>query len=173
MSVVTCVDRLVSPGTATLGRVVAEVQLQVRIVLLIIMRITCSTVDAACALSERLGPLLDPDYLAGAYLLTDATACAVSERFRPLFDPGSLAGTNCPAYAAACAVSKRLGPLLDPGFLAGTNCPADAAACAVSERLGPLLDPGYLAGTNCPADAIACVGMIRPTMFHVQQFCDS
>ena len=91
--------------------------------------------------------------LAGTNFPADATACAVSERLGLLLDPGSLAGTNFSADATACVVSEHLGPLLDPSSLAGTNFPADATACAVSERLGPLLNPGSLAGTNCPTDA--------------------
>ena len=73
--------------------------------------------------------------LAGTNFPPDATACAVSERLGPLLDPGSLAGTNFAADATACVVSERLGPLLDPSSLAGTNFPADATACAGSERL--------------------------------------
>ena len=92
-------------------------------------------------------------HLAGTIFPADATACAVSERLGPLLDPGSLVGTNFAADATACVVSEHLGPLLDPSSLAGTNFPADATACAVSERLGPLLNPGSLAGMNCPTDA--------------------
>ena len=91
--------------------------------------------------------------LAGTNFPAGATACAVFERLGPLIDPGCLAGTNFPADATACVVSERLGPLLEPSSLAGTNFPADATACAVSERLGPFLNPGSLAGTNCPTDA--------------------
>ena len=112
----------------------------------LLARTARTTVDVGCALSERLGPLLNPDSLAGTNLLVDATTCAVCE---------------------------RLGPLLDPGSLADTNRPADTTACAISERFGPLLDPGSLAGTNCPADATACVVMTRPTVFRVQESCDS
>ena len=90
--------------------------------------------------------------LVGTNFPAGATACAVSERLGPLLDPGSLAGTNFPADATACVVSERLEPLLDPSSLAGTNFPADATACAVSERLGPLLNPGSPAGMNCPTD---------------------
>ena len=65
-------------------------------------------------------------HLAGTNFPADATTCAVSERLGPLLDPGSLAGTNFPADATACAVSESLGPLLNPGSLAGMNCPTDA-----------------------------------------------
>ena len=58
----------------------------------------------------------------------DVTACAVSDRLGPFLDPGSLAGINCPADPTAGAVSKRLGPLLNPGSLAGPNCSANATA---------------------------------------------
>ena len=64
--------------------------------------------------------------LAGTNFPADATACAVSERLGPLLDPSSLAGTNFPADSTACAVSERLGPLLNPGPLAGMKCPTDA-----------------------------------------------
>ena len=134
---------------------------------------TCTIDDAACAVSERLGPLLDPGSLAGTNCLADATACTVSKRLGPLLDPGSLASTNCPGDATHCTVSERLGPLLDPGSLAGTHCPADATVFTASERLGPLLDLGSLAGTSCPAVATACVVMTRPKMFQAQQSCDS
>ena len=100
-------------------------------------------------------------------------ACSLFARLKPLHHPDSLAGTNFPADATACAVSERLGPFLDPGSLVVTKLPADATDCAVFKRLWALLDPGSLAGTNCPADATACVVMTRPTMFHVQQSCDS
>ena len=92
-------------------------------------------------------------HLAGTNFPADATACAVSERLGPLLDPGSMAGTNFAANTTARVVSERLGPLLDPSSLAGTNFPADATACVVSERLGPLLNPGSLAGMNCPTNA--------------------
>ena len=88
---------------------------------MLLVRTTRTAVDAACALSERLGR-------------ADAKACAVSKRLGSLLDPGSLADTNCPADATVCAVSEHLGPLLDPGFLAGTNCPVDATPCLVVSR---------------------------------------
>ena len=103
----------------------------------------------------------------------DVAACALFARLEALLDPYALAGTNFPADATACAVFERLGPLLDPGSLAGTNFPTDATAFAVTECPGLLLDPGSFPSTNCPADATACVVMTRPTMFHVQQSCDS
>ena len=167
---------------------------------MLLVHTTRIAVDAACALFARLEPLLDPCSLWRALLvpplmklvhsshassprpvqslarttrITVGAACALFERVGPLLDPGSLAGTNFPADATACTVSKRLGPLLDPGSLADTNCPADATACAVSKHLGALLYPSPLAGMNCPADAKACVVTTRPTMFHVQQSCDS
>ena len=84
-----------------------------------------------------------------------------------------LARTTPTAVDAACVIFARLEPLLDPCSLADTNCPADPTACAVSVRLGPLPDPGSLAGTNCPVDGKACLVIPRPTMFHVQQSCDS
>ena len=93
-----------------------------------------------------------PVLLAGTNFPADATACAVSERLGPLLHPGPLAGPNFPADAKACVVSERLGPLLDQSSLAGTNFPADATACVVSKRLGPLLNPGSLAGINCSTD---------------------
>ena len=40
-------------------------------------RTTCTTVDAACAIFERLGPFLDPGSLASTNCLADATACVV------------------------------------------------------------------------------------------------
>ena len=65
-------------------------------------------------------------HLAGTNFPADATACAVSERLGPLLDPGSMAGTNFAANTTARVVSERLGPLLDPGSLAGMNCPTNA-----------------------------------------------
>ena len=91
--------------------------------------------------------------LAGTDFPADGTACAVSERLGPSLDPGSLVGTNFAADATACVVSERLGPFLDLSSLAGTNFPADATACAVSERLRPLLNPSSLASMNCFTDA--------------------
>ena len=128
-------------------------------------RTNCPADAAACALSKHPEPLLNPGSLEDTNCLADATVCAVPEYLGPLLDPGSLAGTNCSAATAACAVFQHLGPLLDPGSPASTNCPADAAACAVSEHLRSLLDPGSLVGTNCPADAAVCAGMTQLTMF--------
>ena len=105
-----------------------------------------------------------------------------------------LARTTRTAVNESCAMSERLGPVLDPrlprrcyrvcslrtprvftrpGFPGRHELPADATACAVSKRLRPLLYPGSLAGTNYSAEATVCVVMTRPTMFHVQQSCDS
>ena len=130
---------------------------------MLLTRTARTAVDAACAIFARLEPLLDPcaQLVQSSHASSLCSTCVLLVR------------TTLTAVDAACAVSERLGPLLDPGSLADTNCPADATAYAVSERLGPLLDPGSLAGTNCPADATACVVMTRPTMFHIQQSCDS
>ena len=54
--------------------------------------------------------------LAGTNCVTDAAACAVSERLGLLLDLGSPSGTNCATDAAARIVSKRFGLLLDPSF---------------------------------------------------------
>ena len=103
----------------------------------------------------------------------DDAACAISERLGPLLDPGSLAGANFPTDAIACAISEYLGPLLDPGSPSKIRTAPPMLQLVQSPNAGTLLDPGSLAGTNCPADATACVVMTRPTMFQVQQCCDS
>ena len=162
---------------------------------------TRTTVDAACAIFTRLEPLLDPcapgvhySYRRWCSLCNLCTprastrpvcswrAVLVPLLMQPVHSSYAsslystrvlLVRTTRTAVNVACALFERLEPLLDPCSLADTKCPADATACAVSERLGPLLDTGSLASTNCPADAAACVVMIRPTMFNVQQSCDS
>ena len=74
----------------------------------LLARTTRTAVDAACALFESLGPLLDPGSLAGTNFPVDVTAYAISERHGLLLDPDSLAGTNCPADATACVVINNL-----------------------------------------------------------------
>ena len=123
---------------------------------------TCTTDAAACAVSERLGSLLD---LGKALPVLPMLQFVQSPNARVFTRPWE--GTTRTSDAVACTVSERLGPLLDPGkallvapmlqlvqsptasgpysarvLLVGTNCAADAAACVGSERLGPLLDPG-------------------------------
>ena len=167
----------------------------------LLARTTRTAVDAACPIFARLEPLLDPcapgahySYRRWCSLCNLCTPRAFARTvcswrallIPPLMQLGQsshasslcltrvlLARTTRTAVDVACALFERLGPLLDPGSLADTICPADATACPVSERLGPLLDPSSLAGTNCPANATARVVKTRPTMFHVQQSCDS
>ena len=167
----------------------------------LLVHTTCATDDAACAIFTRFEPLLDP-FVSGAHYSYRrwCSLCTLHKpraftrpvcSWRALLVPPLvqlvhsshasslystrvlLARTTRTAVDVACALFERLGPLLDPGSLAGTNFPADATACAVFKRLGPLLDLASLAGKNCPANATVCVLMTRPTMFHVQQFCNS
>ena len=152
----------------------------------LLARTTRTAGDAACAVSERLGPLLDPGSLAGTSFPVDATACAVSEHLGLLLDPGSMAGTNYLADALLLAQSPNASglystrvpwqariatPMLQlvqspnaSGFYS-TRVPWQArTACAVSECLGRLLDPGFLADTNCPA--VRCYSLCSDDSTH-------
>ena len=114
----------------------------------LLARTTRNAVDAACAIFARLEPFFTRPVCSWSALLVP-----------PLMQ---LVQTS----HASSLYSTRV-------LLARTTRTAVDAACSIFKRLGPFLDPGSLANTNCLADATACLVMTRPTMFHVQQSCDS
>ena len=82
----------------------------------LLARTTCTAVDAACALSERLGPLLDPGFLAGKDFPDDATACAVSKRLGPLLDPGFPGRHDLPRRCYSLCSLRMPRAFTRPGF---------------------------------------------------------
>ena len=150
----------------------------------LLTRFTRTAVDAACTISARLEPLLDPRGPGAYYLCHQCCSLCTLRTPRAFTRPVCswpallvppmmqlvhssyassfystrvlLARTTRTTDNVACAISKRLEPLLDQCSLAGTNCPADATTYAVSERLGLLLGQSFLAGASYPADATAC-----------------
>ena len=134
----------------------------------LLARTICTADDAACAISARLGLLLDPCAPRTTCIADDA-AWAISARLEPLLDPCAPGAHNLyrrccslcnlrtprPFTRPVCSWRAQLVPLMvqlvqsphASGFylirvlLARTTCIADDVACAIFERLGPLVDP--------------------------------
>ena len=150
----------------------------------LLARTTCAANDAASAIFERLGPLLDPAS-PGRQDLCRRCCSLCSFRTpraftRPEFSrqaqtappmlqlvqsPNTsglyltyilLADINCAADGANYAISERFRLLLDPGSTGRHQLCRRCCSFAVSERLGPFRNPGSPGGTNCATDAAAC-----------------
>ena len=72
----------------------------------------------------------------------NTAACAVSERVGILLDPGSPSRHEpCRRCCSLCNLHTWL--LLNPRSPGTTNCTPDAAPCAISARLGLFTRPGF------------------------------
>ena len=112
--------------------------------------------------------------LAGTNCATDAEACAISERLGPLLDSGSPGGYElsrrccslCSLRTPRAFTQLRFSWQAQPVPLMLQLVQSPNASHLYSTRV-------LLAGTNCTTDAAASAVMARLTMFQVQQSRDS